>query len=45
MSEEETLSSATFKDFTMPNRTSSGFFFVKFCIKRILTATEYCNLQ
>ena len=28
MSEEETLSSATFKDFTMPNRTSSGFFFL-----------------
>ena len=49
MFEEETLSSkntAKFKDFTMPEFTSSGFFLqIRFCIKKILTKTEYCNLQ
>ena len=49
MFEEETLSSkntAEFKDFNMSKHTSSGFFLsIKFCIKRILTTTKYCNLQ
>ena len=46
---KETLFSenaAKCKDFTMPKGTSSAFFLsIKFCIKRILTTTEYCNLQ
>ena len=49
MFKEETFASkntAKSKDFTMPKRTSSGFFLsIKFSIKRILTTTEYCNLQ
>ena len=49
MFEEETFASKSttkFKDFTMPKRTSSGFFLsIEFCIKRILRATDYCNLQ
>ena len=47
--QKETLLSINivkFKDFTLPNHTSSGFnLSIKFCIKRILTTTEYCNLQ
>ena len=46
--EDETLSSKStlkFKDFTMPKCTRSGFFLsIRFCIKRILTTTDYCNL-
>ena len=47
--QKETLLSINivkFKDFTLSNHTSSGFnLSIKFCIKRILTTTEYCNLQ
>ena len=49
MFEDETLTRknpAKFKDFIMPKCTSSGFFLsITFCIKRILTTTEYCNLK
>ena len=49
MFQEETFASkntAKLKDFTMQRCTSTRFFLsIKFCIKRILTTTEYCNLQ